>query len=203
MTTQTPMDISDAARAVDEFEPDYDSAPVETERVAGIINEQGDTHSVQHTQRRMTLWRTDTGEELTILSAFYNETMSHKHPATGLPLYSRVPVVIPDEAMGNLVCALHPDAPDRALFDAMGLRTCDKVGFSNQFQVLRHLERRHPDEFAMIDANKKELERREQVDANKALVEMARAMMLQAQQPQVAAAPEIEPHQHRYDEDGN
>ena len=202
--TTTPMDIQDAARAVDMHEPDYQNAEVVNERVPGVINKEGDTQGVQETGRRMTVWRTDTGEQLTILSAFYDETMRHLHPRTGLPLYSRYPVQIPAEAQGQIVCALHMRAPDRVILDAMGLPYCEKEGFHNHFQMLRHLERRHADSHAVIEANKKELERQEQLASNNmvrdALNSFAQTF---AQQSKAQAQLVVEQHQHKYDADGN
>ena len=60
----------------------------------------------------------------------------------------------------GLKCYLHPDDPNREHYNEMGLTTCKKSNLINEFQKTRHMQRKHKDEWAAIEAEKKEKENR-------------------------------------------
>jgi hypothetical protein len=64
---------------------------------------------------------------------------------------------------GHLKCMLHPDDPNRAHYDDLGLATCRKANLTSPFQVRRHMEKRHKMEWGTIKdeiaRNEKEQER--------------------------------------------
>ena len=59
---------------------------------------------------------------------------------------------------GTFKCMLHPDSPERAHYDALGLPTCFKSNLTAPFQVERHMQKRHKQEWATINS---EVEKRE------------------------------------------
>jgi len=52
---------------------------------------------------------------------------------------------------GSLKCQLHPDDPNREHYNDLGLATCMKSNLTSPFQVKRHMQKRHPMEFATIE----------------------------------------------------
>jgi len=52
---------------------------------------------------------------------------------------------------GALKCLLHPDDPNREHYNDLGLATCMKSNLTSPFQVKRHMQKRHPMEFATIE----------------------------------------------------
>ena len=66
---------------------------------------------------------------------------------------------------GTLKCMLHPDDPNRAHYDELGLATCRKANLTSPYQVQRHMLKRHKMEHATIKeeiANKEKEEAREE-----------------------------------------
>ena len=59
---------------------------------------------------------------------------------------------------GTIKCLLHPDDPNREHYNEMGLPQCRKSNLINEFQRTRHMQRKHRDEWAAIEAEKKERE---------------------------------------------
>ena len=71
---------------------------------------------------------------------------------------------------GSLKCMLHEDNPNRPHYDDLGLPTCRKSNLTSPFQVRRHMEKRHPQEWATLEQER--IERKEQDDRD-----FQRAMM--------------------------
>ena len=67
---------------------------------------------------------------------------------------------------GTYKCLLHADNEEREHYDQMGLATCTKDDLASEYQVQRHMERRHRMEWAKIgeerDPAEKDEERRYQ-----------------------------------------
>jgi len=53
-------------------------------------------------------------------------------------------------ARGTYKCLLHPDDPNRKHYDDIGLPTCPKSNLNSPFQVNRHMQKRHKQEWATI-----------------------------------------------------
>ena len=64
--------------------------------------------------------------------------------------------------VGNLKCLLHPDNPDRRHYDELGLAVCKKENLTSPFQVRRHMEKRHKMEWATIEYERQEVEKKEE-----------------------------------------
>lgn len=52
---------------------------------------------------------------------------------------------------GTNLCLLHVDHPERARFDVMGLPTCRKGNLMGGYHVKRHMEKRHRQEWLMLE----------------------------------------------------
>ena len=69
---------------------------------------------------------------------------------------------------GTLKCLLHPDDPDRGLYDSWGFTTCAKSNLISEFQVNRHVQIRHRMEWQTIyeerEKQEKEQDRQDRED---------------------------------------
>ena len=71
---------------------------------------------------------------------------------------------------GTVKCMLHPDSPDRPHYKALGFRECLKHNIANHHQLTEHMRKRHKQEWAAIEAEKKETERQEDREFQKAIM---------------------------------
>ncbi len=62
---------------------------------------------------------------------------------------------------GILKCLLHTDDPNRTEYNEMGFPVCKKSNITNKFQVTRHMQKRHPVEWAAIEEARKQREKDE------------------------------------------
>lgn len=62
---------------------------------------------------------------------------------------------------GKMKCLLHPDNPNRAKYDDMGLATCLKSNIPSEFLVTRHMKKRHKMEWEQIEHDRAEAEKQE------------------------------------------
>ena len=86
---------------------------------------------------------------------------------------------------GTLKCLLHLDNPNRAHYDDLGLPTCRKANLTSPFQVTRHMQKRHKQEWATLEQER--LAKKEQDDRD-----FQRAMM-SGMRPQAEPTAEVEP----------
>jgi hypothetical protein len=59
-------------------------------------------------------------------------------------------------------CLLHPDSPNREHYDELGLPTCPKDNIRNQYEVERHMQKRHKVEWATIERERERREKQEE-----------------------------------------
>ena len=74
---------------------------------------------------------------------------------------------------GTFKCLLHADNPMREHYDNLGIARCPvgvngKDNISNQYQVTQHMRKKHPGEWATIEAERLEAERQEGLGAQRA-----------------------------------
>jgi len=87
---------------------------------------------------------------------------------------------------GMLKCLLHKDSPDRAHYDSLGFRVCPKDNLTNPYEVRRHMQLKHKAEWAGIEQEKLERERKEDRDIQRMLAE---AMVGKMNPPAVVVEP--------------
>lgn len=56
---------------------------------------------------------------------------------------------------GSIKCLLHPDDPNRKHYEEMGLPICKKSNLINMYQMNRHMQKKHKDEWAAIEQERK------------------------------------------------
>ena len=71
---------------------------------------------------------------------------------------------------GNWKCLLHAENQDRPYYDGLGLPICMKSNLTNEYMVTRHMQKRHRDEWAAIDAMAKKKEKDEDRAFQRALM---------------------------------
>ncbi len=63
---------------------------------------------------------------------------------------------------GSLKCMLHPDDPNRSHYDELGFAICNKNNLTSPYQVKRHMQKKHKDEYAAIVEEKALIEKAEE-----------------------------------------
>ena len=72
---------------------------------------------------------------------------------------------------GTLKCMLHADDPNREHYNSIGLAVCGKSNLTSPFQVERHMQKRHRQEWEAIKSEKEHREREEDRDLQRKMVE--------------------------------
>ncbi len=116
------------------------------------------------------IYDTITGEQSKINKNMAHSKLSQKR-LDGSYIFSLHQKVIP--VRGTYKCLLHPDQPDRAYFDNIGLPTCKKDNLTSLFQVERHMQKRHKQEWATIQADKERKDKLEDRAFQKSIIQMA------------------------------
>ena len=74
---------------------------------------------------------------------------------------------------GTFKCYLHPDDPNRARYDDMGLAVCKKSNLASKFQRNRHMQKRHKMEWETIEHERLETEKMADREFQKRMMEIA------------------------------
>ncbi len=71
---------------------------------------------------------------------------------------------------GSVKCLLHPETENREHFNELGFRICKKDNVTNPYQLKQHMIKKHPQEWAAIEEEKRERERQEDRELQKLLL---------------------------------
>lgn len=116
------------------------------------------------------VWDNRTGER-SVVNRTMLATQLKKVREDGTRVFTTVDPGIPVKR-GTCKCMLHAKDPNREHYDALGLPYCRKDNLTSPYQVRRHMEKRHPQEYAAL---KEEVDRKEKEEERK-----LRAMLLQS-----------------------
>ena len=134
-----------------------------------------------------TLYHTVTGEAVTFSNYQVKAVLTKRHndrnypELRGKPVFTRTPVktYIP----GNMKCLLHRDQPERAEYDRRGYPVCGTGHIFTEFELQRHMEKRHPSTWRAVQFDKRQQEeaesrafQREQLNAMRSLAENQAAL---------------------------
>lgn len=72
--------------------------------------------------------------------------------------------------IGVLKCILHKDNPNRVHYTELGLPECPKSNLTSPYQVRRHMLKKHPDQWAVIEQERTDRERKEDREFQKAIL---------------------------------
>jgi hypothetical protein len=117
------------------------------------------------------IYDTETGEQSKCNNNMLRQMLGLQRP-NGRPVYTTRPPKEPPKR-GTYKCLLHPDGPNRKHYDDLGLPTCRKANLTSPFQVNRHMQKRHPVEWATIESERVSREKQEERDFQRGLVAMA------------------------------
>jgi hypothetical protein len=84
---------------------------------------------------------------------------------------------LPPPWRGNFKCFLHPDDPNRAVYDQMGLPVCKKSNMPSMYQVEQHMKFYHKAEWAAIEARRMAAEREQDRQERAADRELQRQLL--------------------------
>jgi len=114
------------------------------------------------------VWDTRTYERIPILYYMLPAKMRVRRPDGSYRFTTVDPGKKP--MRGTYKCLLHKDAPDRAHYDDLGFRVCPKDDLYNQHQVRRHMQLKHPAEWATIEEERIDREHKEDRELQRRLL---------------------------------
>ena len=94
------------------------------------------------------VWDNQTGERSTINRNMLPTQLKKVRP-DGSRIFTTIDPKIPVKR-GNLKCMLHAKDPNRSHYDVLGLPVCRKENLASPYQVKRHMQKRHPQEWEAI-----------------------------------------------------
>jgi hypothetical protein len=143
------------------------------------------------------LWETSTGERRMIHPWYVPTALRKRHKRQdrpdliGKPVFSRYPVAAPKREGHK--CLLHPDRPERALYDSWGLAYCMSAHMPSEYELIMHMQRCHQNEYKAIERHREETTRREEAEARRIQTEalLALAAGSRPSAPVQATAPTV------------
>jgi len=117
------------------------------------------------------IYDTKTGEQSKVNRNMLRSKLQMTRP-DGSFVFSLKQTVTP--IRGTFKCLLHPEQPEREYYDTIGLPTCRKDNLTSIFQVERHMQKRHQQEWATIKAERDRKEKQEDRDFQRSLLGAAK-----------------------------
>ena len=90
----------------------------------------------------------------------------------GSQVFTTVKPATPPER-GHLKCMLHPDERTE-MYDAWGFPVCKKSNLTSPFQVRRHMQKRHKQEYEAIKEEKSRIEKDEERQLRESIINIGR-----------------------------
>lgn len=115
------------------------------------------------------IYDTITGERSMCLDYMVRQKVNQTRP-DGSFIFTTVNPQIPLKR-GTIKCHLHPDSPNRLVYDEMGLPVCRKANITNEYQLKQHMKKRHPSAWEAIESDRKEADDLEMKNLYKKLIE--------------------------------
>jgi len=107
------------------------------------------------------VYNTETGDE-SLCNRNMLDSQLRKRLPSGKLAFSIYPIEGLKPNVGTLKCMLHSEGPNRDAYDEMGLPVCPKSNIRNKHEVTRHMQKRHPVEWAAIQDMKREQKEEEE-----------------------------------------
>ena len=107
------------------------------------------------------IYNTKTGDRSKTNRNMLEDQLRKVFPEDGTRVFTTIK---PDfePPRGTYKCLLHADNAEREHYDQMGLATCTKDDLASEYQVQRHMERRHRMEWATIGEERDRAEKDEE-----------------------------------------
>ena len=107
------------------------------------------------------IYNTKTGDRSKTNRNMLEDQLRKVFPEDGTRVYTTVKPPF-EPPRGTYKCLLHADNAEREHYDQMGLATCTKDDLASEYQVQRHMERRHRMEWATIGEERDRAEKDEE-----------------------------------------
>jgi len=107
------------------------------------------------------IYNTKTGSQSKTNRNMLEAQLKKVFPEDGTRVFTTVKPPF-EPPRGTYKCLLHADNAERAHYDQMGLATCTKDDLASEYQVQRHMERRHRMEWATIGEERDRAEKDEE-----------------------------------------
>ena len=107
------------------------------------------------------IYNTKTGDRSKTNRNMLEDQLKKTFPEDGTRVYTTVKPPF-EPPRGTYKCLLHADNGEREHYDQMGLATCTKDDLASEYQVQRHMERRHRMEWATIGEERDRAEKDEE-----------------------------------------
>lgn len=117
------------------------------------------------------VWDNRTGERSTINRNMLPTQLKKRRPDSSR-IFTTIDPKIPVQR-GNLKCMLHSDNPERKKYEHIVFTTCRKENLTNPYQVRRHMQKRHPQEWAAIQEEIERKEKEEEKELRRAVLQSA------------------------------
>jgi len=114
------------------------------------------------------VWDTRTFEAFPILYYMLPQKLRTRRPDGSFRFTTNDPKQMPK--YGAIKCMLHPDGDNRKHYDGLGFRICSKSNITNPYQLQQHMKRKHPQEWAAIEEERRERERQEDRELQRLLL---------------------------------
>ena len=107
------------------------------------------------------IYNTKTGDRSKTNRNMLEDQLKKTFPEDGTRVFTTVKPPF-EPPRGAYHCLLHADSEEREHYDQMGLATCTKDDLASEYQVQRHMERRHRMEWATIGEERDRAEKDEE-----------------------------------------
>ena len=115
------------------------------------------------------VWDSRTFEKIPILYYMLAKKMRLRRKDGSYRFTTVDPKQLPKR--GAVLCMLHKDAENREHYNGLGFRVCPKENITNLYQLKQHMLKKHPQEWAAIEEERKESERQEDRALNRLLLQ--------------------------------
>ena len=117
------------------------------------------------------IYDTKTGERSICRRNILPTKLSLRRPDGSLVFTTIQPKVKPKR--GHLKCMLHPDER-KPIYDTWGFAVCKKANLTSPFQVRRHMQNRHKQEYEAIKEEQTRLEKEEERKLRESIIKIGK-----------------------------
>jgi hypothetical protein len=121
----------------------------------------------------VTIYDKRTGEASLALKYMLRTLLAAKNP-DGTFRFTAEPPKVSFKGGGTYKCLLHPDDPNRAVYDTLGFPVCKKSNLTSPYMVKKHMKSRHPTVWGAIEDERKEKERQEDRELQRTIISQAK-----------------------------
>ncbi len=115
------------------------------------------------------VWDSRTFEKAPVLYYMLPAKLRQRRPDGSFRFTTVDPGKLPKR--GAIKCMLHSEAENRVHYDELGFRVCRKSNITSPYQLKQHMLKKHPQEWAAIEEERKEKERQEDRQLQRLLLE--------------------------------